>query len=92
MRKGCDGEKKQGKKKEKTDGKSGHYVIASSRPLERRTLVPILVIIPWDNHETPFYDPFNTLETSHIKNFGVFPKEVQGYLLLICNLENNCTD
>ena len=52
MRKGRDGEKngKNGKKKrekrEKTDGNSGHYVIASSRPperrpLERRTLAPI---------------------------------------------------
>ena len=47
MRKGRDGEKKNGKKKkrEKTDGNSGHYVIASSRPperwpLERRTLAP----------------------------------------------------
>ena len=45
MRKGRDGEKKTGKKKEKTDENSGHYVIASSqppehRPLERRTLVP----------------------------------------------------
>ena len=49
MRKGCDGEKngkKTGKKeKETTDDYSGHYVIASSqplerRPLERRTLVP----------------------------------------------------
>ena len=41
MRKGRDG----GKKKEKTDENSGHYVIASSRPperrpLERRTLAP----------------------------------------------------
>ena len=55
MRKGRDGEKKNGKntggkkqeKKEKTDENSGHYVIASSRPperrpLERRTLAPIL--------------------------------------------------
>ena len=38
------GEKREGKK-EKTDGNSGHYVIASSRPperrpLERRTLAP----------------------------------------------------
>ena len=50
MRKGRDGEKrgkKTGKKKEKekTDENSGHYVIASSRPperrpLERRTLAP----------------------------------------------------
>ena len=41
MRKGRnEGEKKQGKK-EKTDDYSGHYVIASSRPLERRTHVPI---------------------------------------------------
>ena len=36
MRKGRDGEKREkktgGKKKEKTDEKSGHYVIASSRP------------------------------------------------------------
>ena len=48
MRKGRDGGKKTGeKKREKTDGNSGHYVIASSRPperrpLERRTLAPIL--------------------------------------------------
>ena len=51
MRKGRDGEKreKNGKKKkrEKTDENSGHYVIASSRPperrpLERRTLAPIV--------------------------------------------------
>ena len=53
MRKGRDGEKNGGKKRggekkrEKTDDYSGHYVIASSRPperrpLERRTLVPIL--------------------------------------------------
>ena len=49
MRKGRDREKqvkkKTGKKREKTDGNSGHYVIASSRPperrpLERRTLAP----------------------------------------------------
>ena len=47
MRKGRDGEKngkngggkKMGeKKREKTDGNSGHYVIASSRPPERRPL------------------------------------------------------
>ena len=53
MRKGRDGGtgggkngKKNGKKKEKTDENSGHYVVASSRPperrpLERRTLAPI---------------------------------------------------
>ena len=48
MRKGHDGGKKNGgkkRKKEKTDENSGHYVIASSRPperrpLERRTLAP----------------------------------------------------
>ena len=45
MRKGRDGEKKTGKKEENTDENSGHYVIASSRPperrpLERRTLAP----------------------------------------------------
>ena len=40
MRKGRDGGKKTGKKEEKTDENSGHYVIASSRPLERRTLAP----------------------------------------------------
>ena len=45
MRKGCDGGKNGGEKKEKTDENSGHYVIASSRPPERRplecrTLVP----------------------------------------------------
>ena len=39
MRKGRDGEKKTGgKKREKTDDYSGHYVIASSRPPERRPL------------------------------------------------------
>ena len=56
MRKGRDGEKKNGKKTEKKNGKkkentdenSGHYVVASSRPperrpLERRTLAPKLV-------------------------------------------------
>ena len=48
MRKGRDGEKKTGGKKETTDENSGHYVIASSRlpehrPLERRTLAPILL-------------------------------------------------
>ena len=56
MRKGRDGGKKNGekqrekkneKKGEKTDDYSGHYVIASSRPLERRplerrTLAPII--------------------------------------------------
>ena len=49
MRKGRDGEKngkKRGEKKD-TDENSGHYVIASSRPperrpLERRTLAPIV--------------------------------------------------
>ena len=66
MRKGRDGGKKRGKKKkktgkktggkkrEKTDENSGHYVIASSRPperrpLERRTLASIclkLVVEP----------------------------------------------
>ena len=48
MRKGRDGGKKKrekGGKKEKMDENSGHYVIASSRPperrpLERRTLAP----------------------------------------------------
>ena len=54
MRKGRNGGEKNNKKtgkrggngkKEKTDGNSGHYVIASSRsperrPLERRMLVP----------------------------------------------------
>ena len=50
MRKGRDGGKKKtgkktGEKKENTDENSGHYVIASSRPperrlLERRTLAP----------------------------------------------------
>ena len=40
MRKGTSGEQR-GKAKEKTDENSGHYVIASSRPLERRPLVPI---------------------------------------------------
>ena len=47
MRKGRDGEEKKtgGKKGENTDDYSGHYVIASSRPPERRplergTLVP----------------------------------------------------
>ena len=39
--------KKRGEKKEKMDENNGHYVIASSRPperrpLERRTLVPII--------------------------------------------------
>ena len=42
MRKGRDGGKKRGgkngKKKENTDENSGHYVIARSRPPERRTL------------------------------------------------------
>ena len=42
---GTGGEKKTEKKEEKTDENSGHYVIASSRPperrpLERRTLAP----------------------------------------------------
>ena len=55
MRKGGDGGKKRGKKrekrkKEKTDENSGHYVIASSRqperrPLERRTLAPIIEML-----------------------------------------------
>ena len=56
MKKGRDGEKKHGKngkkkreKKENTDENSGHYVIASSRPperrpLERRTLAPKIFI------------------------------------------------
>ena len=61
MRKGRDGEKKTGKKngkkngkkkKENTDENSGHYVVASSRPperrpLERRTLAPKKVRQPW---------------------------------------------
>ena len=71
MRKGRDGGKtgkkngkKTGKKKENTDENSGHYVIASSRPperrpLERRTLAPILLILkckikPW--HVLPFLE------------------------------------
>ena len=46
MRKVDDGEEKKRKEEEKNDVFSGHYVIASSlpperRPLERRTLVPI---------------------------------------------------
>ena len=44
MRKDRDAGKKTGEKngykKEKNDENSNHYVIASSRPLERRTLVP----------------------------------------------------
>ena len=32
-----------GEKREKTDDYSGYYVIASSRPPERRTLVPKLM-------------------------------------------------
>ena len=51
MKKGRDGGGKNGrknvKKEEKNDENSGHYVIVSSgppecRPVERRTLVPIL--------------------------------------------------
>ena len=38
MREGRDGDKKNGGKKEKTDENSGHYVIASSQPPERRPL------------------------------------------------------
>ena len=60
MRKGRDGGQKTGgektgkknreKKRENTDENSGHYVIASSRPperrpLERRTLAPISPLI-----------------------------------------------
>ena len=56
MRKGRDGGKtgkktgEKTEKKEKTDENSGHYVIASSqpperRPLERRTLVPKVMVI-----------------------------------------------
>ena len=45
MRKSHIGEKRE--KTEKTDENSGHYVIASSRPLERRTLVPIIGCV-WD--------------------------------------------
>ena len=46
MRKVDDGKRKKRKKREKNGVFSGHYVIASSlpperRPLERRTLVPI---------------------------------------------------
>ena len=49
MRKSRDGGET-GKKKEKTDENSGHYVVASSRPperqpLERRTLVPIISLM-----------------------------------------------
>ena len=44
MRKGRDGgktgKKKEKKKQKKTDENSGHYIIASSRPLERHTLAP----------------------------------------------------
>ena len=56
MRKGNSGEQKaesgEENGEEKTDGNSGHYVIASSRPperrpLERRTLVPKLNINLW---------------------------------------------
>ena len=63
MRKGRDGGnrgKKNGKKKEeKTDENSGHYVIASSRPperrpLERRTLAPIINITYCSPHKTIF--------------------------------------
>ena len=43
MRKGRDrGKTGEKKEEEKTDENSGHYVIASSRPLERRTLAPII--------------------------------------------------
>ena len=69
MRKGRDGGKKTGKngkkKREKTDGNSGHYVIASSRPTERRplerlTLVPkgnCLLFIPFEIYVDKFGQP-----------------------------------
>ena len=51
MRKGRDGEKKNGKngkkkreKKENADENSGHYVIASSRPPEHRPLERCLLV------------------------------------------------
>ena len=49
MRKGRDGEKRErnGEKKEKTDNHSGHYVIASSRPPERRPL-ELRTLVPKD--------------------------------------------
>ena len=57
MRKGRDGERNRkkkngGKKRENIDDYSGHYVIASSRPperrpLERRPLVPIKLYSPF---------------------------------------------
>ena len=57
MRKGRDGgKKKRGKKRrEKTDENSGHYVIASSRPperrpLERRTLAPTVATYRHSHH------------------------------------------
>ena len=55
MRKGRDGEKREknggGKKREKTDENSGHYVIASSRPPERRPLERQYVFISFTNKE-----------------------------------------
>ena len=54
MRKGRDGGKNTGGEKENTYGNSGHDVIASSRPperrpLKRRTLAPILLVISEDS-------------------------------------------
>ena len=72
MRKGRDGETGK-KKREKTDENSGHYVIASSRPperrpLERRTLAPKIWRKRGKNHVIMF-TPFLNLEYSRFKFF-----------------------
>ena len=59
---GENGGKKQ-RRKEKTDENSGHYVIASSRPLERRTLTPKY----WSSKFSPRYEGWNVFLSWRMK-------------------------
>ena len=68
------------KEKEKTDENSGHYVIASSRPperrpLERRTLGPIQIVGGWVGNPTekPFRGIKKTFSiTKSILDMGIY--------------------
>ena len=90
MRKGRDGGKTGGKKrKENTDENSGHYVIASSRPperrpLERRTLAPIKITYRYQYRFSEKYRYTDT-DTNHT-DYRSNPKLKQ-YLYLLYKLK-----
>ena len=70
MRKGHNGEEKQGEKKAKTDENSGHYVIASSRPFERRPLKRRTLVPKSKNSTILKTREYKSLEKSRSRDIG----------------------